>query len=350
MNKESIESAPTPPTIVIPPYSTSPIRSRIQHMEEGPSKRIQPLEEMEAPSKRVQPLEEMEQSEQVDTSIYSEETPDVPFLEVIMERKGGNIEYKDIEAYLNSQYNSKNTNKSVICDIIAMYIKGQKILYTEAKTICEQRMNYLMLPAIFVTSLCAILSLVLKDYGFGPTLVSSLNGVNAFLLALISYLKLDAKAEGHRTAAYKFDKLQSQLEFQSGKSMFMEVSYKDLVKFINDIEANVKDIKETNKFILPEDIRVQYPKLCNLNVFAEVKKIHILEMQKIKEVVDKLNELATAEEHRKPALEMEHQKLVHEFIGMKDDFLHIDDAFTEEMEKHRKKLKRSCQPCGWLKT
>lgn len=342
MNKDAIESAPTPTTIVIPPYSTSPIRARIQHMEAS--------EEQREPMGRVQPLEEMEQT---GSSIYSEPTqdpPEVPFLEVIMERKGGNIEYKDIEVYLNSQYNSKNTNKSVICDIIAMYIKGQKILYTEAKTICEQRMNYLMLPAIFVTSLCAILSLVLKEYGFGPTLVSSLNGVNAFLLALISYLKLDAKAEGHRTAAYKFDKLQSQLEFQSGKSMFMEVSYKDLVKFINDIEANVKDIKETNKFILPEDIRVQYPKLCNLNVFAEVKKIQIFEMQKIKEIVDKLNEIATAEEHRKPALEAEHQKLVYEFIGMKDDYLHIDDAFTEEMEKYRRKLKRSCQPCGWLKT
>jgi hypothetical protein len=255
--------------------------------------------------------------------------------------------YKRVEAFLDSEYNSDNSNKSVICDIIAMYLKGQKILYTEAKTVCEQRMNYLMLPAIFITSVCSILSLALKDSEFGSTLVSSLNGCNAFLLALISYLKLDAKAEAHRTSAYKFDKMQRQLEFSSGKSMFMEMTYEDMVKMINETEANVRDITETNKFILPEIIRVQYRDLCNVNVFAEVKKIQNVEMQKANELKDVLNALLI---ETNTGLEKKRDDLVTEIIALKDDYLQIDRFFENEMKAQHDRIQNSCQILGWLKT
>ncbi len=262
---------------------------------------------------------------------------------------------------MDAEYNSDNSNKSVICDILGIYLKGQKILYTEAKTLCEQRMNYLMLPAIFITSVCTILSLVLKEYAFGGTIVSSLNGFNAFLLALISYLKLDAKAEAHRTAAYKFDKLQSQLEFSSGKSMFMEMTYEDMVKMINDAEANVREIKETNKFILPEAIRVQYPKLCNTNVFAEVKRVQNTEMQMTNTLMNVLNEqqwfrrkakereLTPEEMGRKRELKEKELGVIHDIIALKDDYLLIDEAFEKEMLAQRKRQGRF-QLCGWLKT
>ncbi len=260
--------------------------------------------------------------------------------------------YKHIESFLDTQYNSDNSNKSVICDIIAMYLKGQKILYTEAKTVCEQRMNYLMLPAIFITSLCTILSLVLKDQTYGATIVSSFNGFNAFLLAVISYLKLDAKAEAHRTSAYKFDKLQSELEFSSGKSLFTTMTYENMIKIINDTETNVKDIKETNKFILPEDIRIQYPKLCNMNVFAEVKRVQNTEMALTNRLKDVLNQLLdpTLTLRRREELKMLESSLTQDIIALKDDYLMIDDLFEEEMRNQRERLGRSCQPFGWLKT
>jgi hypothetical protein len=262
-------------------------------------------------------------------------------------------DYKRVEKMLDTQYNSDNSNKSVICDIIAMYLKGQKILYTEAKTVCEQRMNYLMLPAIFITSLCTILSLVLKDYAYGATIVSSLNGFNAFLLALISYLKLDAKAEAHRTSAYKFDKLQSQLEFSSGKSMFMEVTYEDMMGILKDTEGEVREIKETNKFILPEDIRLRYPQLYNLNVFAEVKKVQNAEMQKANQLKDVLNDIAMLVDPKDPArggLKVKEQKLIEEIIALKDDYLQIDDLFEDEMKEERQRILRGCSVLGWLKT
>ena len=182
------------------------------------------------------------------------------------------FQYRQVDTMLKEAFNYKESNGSMICDIIAMYLKGQKILYTEAKTLCEQRLNYLMITTIVITALCAVIGSVLKEYSYSSTIVSSLNGLNFLFLTLINYLKLDAKSEAHRISAYKFDKIQSKLEFNSGKILFIAGASKNLEKLINDTENDVRDIKETNQFILPEEIRHNYPLLNNINVFSEVKK------------------------------------------------------------------------------
>jgi hypothetical protein len=267
-------------------------------------------------------------------------------------------DYKRVEKMLDTQYNSDNSNKSVICDIIAMYLKGQKILYTEAKTVCEQRMNCLMLPAIFITSLCTILSLVLKDYAYGATIVSSLNGFNAFLLALISYLKLDAKAEAHRTSAYKFDKLQQSVIFNSGKAMFISIDDDEIENMIIQIENDVNEIRETNQFVLPENIRYSYPMLVGLNIFAEVKKIQTQEMLLINRLKDVLNDITILEQQtprppnydsRMRDITQEQRDAWNQILKLRDNFLEIDRIFEEEMRMNRTKCSKRCQFCACLK-
>jgi len=257
------------------------------------------------------------------------------------------FKFSDINAIIQDSFNDEEGNLSTICDIMAMYLKGQKILYTEAKTVCEQRLNALMLPAIFITSACAILSLVLKDFSYGTTIVSSLNGVNAFILALISYMKLDAKAEAHRTSAYKFDKLQSILTFNSGKMLFIEESKKDIAEIIKTTEKNVREIKETNQFILPEIVRFKYPQLYSINIFAEVKKLHNREMAYVNEIKDIMNDLKIL--YDKPnktdldhstihTMETVHKQKVANVISLKNQYLEIDDKFEVEMKKNRESM------------
>ena len=130
---------------------------------------------------------------------------------VLLNEKPNEYNYLQVNDMIEELYNPLNINNSTICDILALYMKGQKIIYSEAKTYCEQRLNSLMLPSIFITVLASVLNLMLRDTSYGITCVSGLNGFTAFILALINYLKLDAKAEAHRTTAYKFDKLESNL-------------------------------------------------------------------------------------------------------------------------------------------
>jgi len=273
------------------------------------------------------------------------------------------FQYRQVDTMLKEAFNYKESNGSMICDIIAMYLKGQKILYTEAKTLCEQRLNYLMIPTIVITALCAVIGSVLKEYSYSSTIVSSLNGLNFLFLTLINYLKLDAKSEAHRISAYKFDKIQSKLEFNSGKILFIVGEIAALPQLINDTEKDVREIKESNQFTLPESIRYDYPVLNNINVFAEVKKIQSAETILINRLKDTLNEhvvinlrihstaTPTAADIEKLAeLDTLRKITTDRIIRIKEKYLEIDDQFEEEMKKQRKKFSKRYQLCGWLKT
>ena len=272
---------------------------------------------------------------------------------------GALLTFSQVDNLIQTAFKDDEANHSAICDIMAMYLKGQKMLYTEAKTVCEQRLHALMLPAIFITSMCTILSLALKDISFGATIISSLSGVNAFILALVSYMKLDAKAEAHRTAAYKFDKMESILVFNSGKMLYIPNATQDIETILTTTEKNIREVKEANQFGLPEYVRYNYPHLYSMNVFTEVKKIHYIEMEYVNDLKDALNDImllkqkdprTPMEETKLEDLQKIQRKLVRNIINLKDDYLTIDNQFAEELEKARNRVHRCPTPCDWLKT
>ena len=268
--------------------------------------------------------------------------------------------FSEVDHIVDTTYKYHESNNSLICDVIAMYLKGQRILYTEAKTHCEQRLNYLMIPTIIVTAICTVISTVLRDTVYGPTLVSALNGANFFLLALINYLKLDARSEAHRVSAYKFDKILSFVEFNSGKILFEAGASSELGEIIKKVQNDVSEVKETNQFILPESIRYQYPRLHSMNVFTEVKRVQNREIRATNELKDIWNdELAlkrqalTADtvtlENRMMDISIRKRRQLENIIKIQDEYLDIDKAFEEEMSAHRRSMGRRCDPCNWLK-
>lgn len=255
------------------------------------------------------------------------------------------------EEFINS-FQSASTNNSAIMDVIAVYIKGQRILYTEAKTLCEQRLTSLMIPSILFTVICSIISLLLTDKYYGSYITSILNGVIAFILALINYLKLDARAEAHRSSAYKYDKLVSYIQFQSGKLLFLTEESQFFGEIIKNIEQDVTEIKETNQFVLPEAIRFSFPVLSGINIFSIVKEILAKEIQytidlginmkRIDEIIEKMDKIDNPEERLKYVAILEiYEKSKHDLtnliIDMQTRYTSIDDIFEKEMTNYRQR-------------
>jgi hypothetical protein len=275
------------------------------------------------------------------------------------------IGYKNVNKFIASNYNPSNVNNSNILDIIGVYVKGQKILYTEAKTTCEQRLSCLMLPSIFFTVICSISNLILKDYYYNNTITSILNGAIAFILAVINYLKLDARAEAHRGSAYKYDKLLSYIEFQSAKQLFLTESKITMYQIVETIEKNISEIKETNQFVLPEVIRYNFPKLANSNIFTEVKNIGTNEMLYINELSNimrdiynenelikkKIDEKKDIHENEKniATLTKEYDKKLIDILELKKKYTTIDIEFKTEMEKYSHRNKWRPRILDWLK-
>ena len=258
------------------------------------------------------------------------------------------LSYRTVDAIMRQTYNDPNTVRSTALDILAMYLKAQKILYTESKTFCERRLNALMVPAILVSAVCSIVSLQLKEYEHGAVIVSVLNGFNSLLLALVSYLKLDAKAEAHRVSAYKYDKLQSFCEFKSGKILFLNDDKDDVTAIIDQIDTQVREIKETNQFIMPERVRHNFRKTFGANVFARVKEIQVREVILVNHLKATINELlahlATPDHNTEVALDLETQQnaIIDEIIQLRNSYLAIDAVFEREIEQYIRLTRSRC--------
>jgi hypothetical protein len=170
---------------------------------------------------------------------------------------------------------------------------------------------------------------------------------------MISYLKLDAKAEAHKITAYKFEKLQSLCELRSGRTLFMknENGEKNLIEFINKLDEQVKEIKESNQFILPETIRYHYPILYSTNVFSDIKKIYNEEMIQRNRLKNIINKIKKSECTDVIKLERDKDRLLEQIIKCRDNYLEIDDIFNKEISKQISLSKaKYFKCCNWLKT
>ena len=82
---------------------------------------------------------------------------------------GGNkrqrkLTYNDVKYQINKYYGLDYIHKySSALDILASYLKGQKIIYMEARSYTVTWLNRLMMPAIFITSVCSVAQSPLEE-------------------------------------------------------------------------------------------------------------------------------------------------------------------------------------------
>jgi hypothetical protein len=203
------------------------------------------------------------------------------------------ITYKEVEAKIKRENNTYETVNEMIneMDILTVYVKNQKTIYTDAKNIMNMRICVLGYPSICISITASVISPFIGQTQLW--IITILNAALTVFITLIFVLKLETAAANYALVASRYIRLQEDLDAFTSKLAFVESKHekeKQIFSKMKKLEGKIAEIKEEATLELPHYIRYLYPKIGKINIFSSMYSVELHRKNLINSLKSVINE------------------------------------------------------------
>lgn len=237
------------------------------------------------------------------------------------------ITYQEVEDSLNKHY-TKELQLSSEIDILLTYLKGQTHIFKQASRVTEQKFNFLMVPAIFMTGTMTVVAPFMAAIGWSGYVFSVLNALLTVVITINNFMKFQAKAAIYLSISNQYDKLGISVEMTRNHYLFVEDGHeksKLILEKMSDTEKKIMTIQNNyNDNIIPYEVQLMNPVISNINIFSFIKKIDHHKKNLIMDYKDVKNNI---------------RYIMFKWNKEQDSFA-LNERRTEEIEKMQQLLKK----------
>jgi hypothetical protein len=237
------------------------------------------------------------------------------------------ITYQEVEDSLNKHY-TKELQLSSEIDILLTYLKGQTHIFKQASRVTEQKFNFLMVPAIFMTGTMTVVAPFMAAIGWSGYVFSVLNALLTVVITINNFMKFQAKAAIYLSISNQYDKLGISVEMTRNHYLFVEDGHeksKLILEKMSDTEKKIMTIQNNyNDNIIPYEVQLMNPVISNINIFSFIKKIDHHKKNLIMDYKDVKNNI---------------RYIMFKWNKEQDSFA-MNERRTEEIEKMQQLLKK----------
>lgn len=186
------------------------------------------------------------------------------------------ITYRELEAKIKRQYIDDEMINEI--DVLKVYVKNQKNIYTEATHIMNTRLYYIAIPSTCISICVSAITSFVSQTHWGVILITSLNAALTVFIILMVVLKLETKSVKYDIVASKYFKLQEELDDFSSKLAFVGNKHdreKMIFSQMKKLDNKITEIKDENRIALPYYIQYLYPKISSINIFSSIHSVEL---------------------------------------------------------------------------
>jgi hypothetical protein len=184
------------------------------------------------------------------------------------------LTFEEVEHSLQKHYKQNHLFSEM--DIIITYIKGQKHIYTQSFYITRQKVHLLVFPCLFITSAIMVVAPIIQQYPWSGYLLTGLNAILTLFISILNFWNLQHTLIQYNTCATHFDRLETSLIMTRNQLYLIEddnVQRLNMIDKIRETENRMMEIKNAVSILIPTEIKVQTPIICNFDIFAFIHKL-----------------------------------------------------------------------------